>query len=173
MVMKTYACVQPRTMMIKPFHAVATVDAMSRTTSSDDFAVRTERRAIKYFEQADELYALLLDVTRVSDCHDEEKQKHQTIGCEGNIGQDKRLVRENFSEAEEKTERLQKQEEVELRAHFLRWHHFAILFDFLVFIFGPQDFSDIWLYRIVTKCVHVIYRKEAFAVFYIGIRSFH
>lgn len=173
MVVKTYACVQPRTMMIKPFHAVAAVDAMSRSTGSDNFAVGTERGAIKYFEQADELYALLLDVTRVSDCHDEEKQKHQTVGCECNIGQDKRLVRENFSKAEEKTERLQEQEEVELCAHFLRWYHFAILCYFLVFIFGHQDFSDVWLYRIVSESVHVIYRKEAFAVFHIGIRPFH
>ena len=74
--------------MIEPFHAVAAVDAMSRPASSDDFAVGTQRGAIKDLEQADELYSLFLDVARVSDCHDEEKEYHQSIGCQCYVGQD-------------------------------------------------------------------------------------
>ena len=73
MVMKTNTGVQPRAMMIKSFHAVTTVNAMTRSTSSDNFTVRTQRGAIKYFEHADELYSLLFNVTRVSDSYDEEK----------------------------------------------------------------------------------------------------
>jgi hypothetical protein len=73
MVMETDACVEPRTMMVKPFHTVTTVHAMPRSASSDYFTIGAEGGAIEYFQQADELYSLLLDVAGVAESDDGEK----------------------------------------------------------------------------------------------------
>ena len=73
MVMKTDACVEPRAMMVKPFYTVTTVNAMAGSAGSDYFTIGTKRGAIEYFQQANELYSLLLNVARVTESNDGEK----------------------------------------------------------------------------------------------------
>jgi uncharacterized protein (UPF0303 family) len=66
MVMKSDAGVKPRAMVIEPLNTFITLDAMTRSTRSNDFTIRAKRSTVEYFKKSHEICSFFFNVAGVS-----------------------------------------------------------------------------------------------------------
>ena len=66
MVMKSDAGVKPRAMMIEPLDTFITLDAMTRSTCSNDFAIGAKRSTVEDFKKSHEICSFFFNVAGVS-----------------------------------------------------------------------------------------------------------
>jgi hypothetical protein len=101
--MKTNACVQPRTMMVKSLHALSAIHAMPASPRSYDFTVRTKRSAIENFQQIHKLNTFVFDISRILTSNNRICKKHNKVYKNRENVHPGLLVWTNYKQYEEHT----------------------------------------------------------------------